>query len=290
MVRTINMDTGFGYRKITFPDSQPHIVLEKDQYSNIASRVVCSLTSPGKIVELLMIHEACLGANQPIWSLHIPYLMGARYDRRINEGDSFDLKVIADMINSMEIGEVHLYDPHSNVSENLIKNSVIHGNEFLVKSYDLPDSVLIVPDAGAAKKAEKYPIWNSKITSVVQCLKKRDLETGKVLGVEIFGGEKCAGKNAVIIDDLCDGGRTFTEIIWELRNQGWIPDFTTLIVTHGIFSKGFADLSKCFDHIITSNSYWQPGGDGMEYKPRDAFGGLKLKVVPINYHDDLYDK
>lgn len=276
------MNTGEGYKVITFPDSQPHVVIDNPEEFHSFSKVICSLTSPGKIVELLLLADALKGIHQNILELHIPYLLGARYDRRINKGDSFDLKVFADLINTIG-AEVHLYDPHSNVSELLIEDIVIHTNQSLVEAYDKEKAVLIIPDAGAAKKAEDYPKWNKNIVDTVQCLKKRDLQTGKVLGVEIFNGEKCAGRNCVIIDDLCDGGRTFTAIVEELRVQGWIPDHMTLIVTHGIFSKGFADLSKCFDHIITSTSYHDatPG----EYKPSDSFGGMKVKVVEFDYND-----
>lgn len=282
MVKVINMDLGTGYKEIIFPDSQPHMVVENTE-GDMACKIICSLTSPGKLVELAMVVEACSGIDLPVWSLHIPYLLGARYDRRINPGDSFDLKVIATMINLLDIDQVHLYDPHSNVAELLIKGAVVHTNQPLVETYDQKDAVLIIPDAGAAKKAEAYPKWNKNLVDTVQCLKKRDLQTGNVLGVQIFDGEKCAGKNCVIIDDLCDGGRTFTEIVKELREQGWIPDHMTLIVTHGIFSKGLEPLMHYFDQVITSDSYPGPLGD-------DKFTGARiLKVVPLIIKDDYDD-
>src|ERR1044072_6426376 len=284
-MRVINMNTGEGYKLITFPDSQPHVVIDEEDHFSFCTRVICSLTSPGKLVELLLVSDALNGIDQEILELHIPYLLGARYDRRINKGDSFDLKVFADLINSVN-AQVHLYDPHSNVAELLIKNVVVHTNEPLVEAYEKENAVLIIPDAGAAKKAEKYPDWNTNIVDTMLCLKKRDLQTGKVLGVEIFNGEKCAGRNCVIIDDLCDGGRTFTAIVDELRAQGWIPDHMTLIVTHGLFSNGFLELSKRFDHIITSNTYLHQKGT---YKPDDSGGGMKVQVVEYDFNPTDHD-
>lgn len=289
MIKVINMDTGEGYNKIVFPDSQEHVVISENTESSIACKVICSLTSPGKLIELALVVDACYAMGLPVWSIHIPYLMGARYDRRINPGDSFDLKVFADIINTFGVDQIHLYDPHSTAAQLLIKGAIVHDNKPLVEAYGQKDAVLIVPDAGAAKKAEEYPKWNPNIVDTVQCLKKRDLQTGKVLGVQIFDGEKCAGKNCVIIDDLCDGGRTFTEIVKELREQGWIPDHMTLIVTHGLFSKGFADLSKCFDHIITSTSYNPVTYEGGTYKPSDSFSDMKVEVIPFSCKDDYDD-
>jgi ribose-phosphate pyrophosphokinase len=46
----------------------------------------------------------------------IPYLMAARYDRLMQQGDSFDLEVVADLINSCGFEKVLLFDVHSEVS------------------------------------------------------------------------------------------------------------------------------------------------------------------------------
>ena len=54
----------------------------------------------------------------------------------------------------------------------------------------------------------------------------------------------------MIIDDICDGGATFLAIAEQIK-----PKHMTLIVTHGVFSKGFAVLEKKFDEIIVSDSY-----------------------------------
>jgi ribose-phosphate pyrophosphokinase len=170
MVKTINMNTGEGYSKITFPDSQPHITVLNEQ-ADCYCMIICSITSFEKLMELSLVADAARAVNMPVLELHIPYLLGARYDRRINKGDSFDLQVIAKVINLIEADKVVLYDPHSNVSELLIKNSKVVTNELLVKAYSQPDAVLLIPDAGATKKAEDYPKWNSNIKDSVQCLK-----------------------------------------------------------------------------------------------------------------------
>ena len=57
----------------------------------------------------------------------------------------------------------------------------------------------------------------------------------------------------VIIDDICDGGRTFVELAKVIKeNQSDAKIY--LIVTHGIFSAGFNDLNKFFEKIFTTNS------------------------------------
>ena len=57
----------------------------------------------------------------------------------------------------------------------------------------------------------------------------------------------------VIVDDICDGGRTFTEIAKAIRDQ--LPNAKIyLIVTHGIFSAGEEPLKEYFEHVYTTNS------------------------------------
>ena len=55
---------------------------------------------------------------------------------------------------------------------------------------------------------------------------------------------ECKDKNCLIIDDLCDGGGTFLGIRSQIQ-----PKYSTLIITHGIFSKGTKVLTDVFDAV-----------------------------------------
>lgn len=253
MIKTINLNTGEGYTKVVFPDSQPHINIQVTEYEYL-SRVIVSLDNPSKLLELCLVSDALDNIRKIHKSeLHITYLMGARYDRVINQGDSFDLKVVARIINSLKFVDVYLYDPHSDVATALIEDSIVVDNRELVEIYDKKNAVLIIPDAGAAKKAHKYTEWNSNLVDTVHCAKYRAPKTGDI-SLDVLDPQKCAGRHCVIIDDICDGGGTFIAIANDLRGKGYNPLSMTLIVTHGIFSKGFNILSKCFETIICSDS------------------------------------
>ncbi len=249
-MKTINLNSSEGIQVTIFPDGQPHVniqtVAEGDEV-----KVICSLTDTSKLLQLLETANALdnLFAKKKI--LVIPYLMAARYDRLMVQGDSIDLKVVADLVNMCGFEKVYLYDVHSEVSLLLIKNAIAITNEALVKAYDQPDAVLICPDAGASKKVGKYFGWNSNIKDIVYCSKNRELSTGK-LSLEILEPQECANRNCVIIDDICDGGGTFLAIAEKIQ-----PAHLTLIVTHGIFSKGFGTLHKYFHQIIVSDSLYK---------------------------------
>lgn len=249
-MKTINLNTGEGVTITIFPDGQPHVNVQAVT-DNDEVKVICSITDTGKLLQLLETANALdnLFAIKKI--LVIPYLMAARYDRLMQQGDSIDLKVVADLINLCGFSKVYLYDVHTDVSLLLIKNAIGITNEALVKAYDMPDAVLICPDAGASKKVGKYFGWNSNIKEIVYCSKNRDLATGKI-SLEILEPQECAGRNCVIIDDICDGGGTFLAIAEKIK-----PAHLTLIVTHGIFSRGFEKLHQYFQQIIVSDSLYK---------------------------------
>jgi ribose-phosphate pyrophosphokinase len=59
------------------------------------------------------------------------------------------------------------------------------------------------------------------------------------------------------VDDICDGGRTFIELAKAIRTARpteIFKDNIFLIVTHGIFSAGFQNLSQYFTEIYCTNS------------------------------------
>lgn len=260
-MRYININHEINVTFLLYPDNQPHVTVNAFEGEDV--EVVCSMLNSIDVLHLLQVSNALDNLFCKKVILRIPYLMGARFDRLMNLGDSIDLKVISDLINSCGFAKVYLYDVHSDTATMLIKNSVNNSNYHLVTEYTTQDSILICPDAGASKKIIKYFEWNKNIVDVVHCIKSRDLSNGN-LTLKVLEPEKCTDKNCVIIDDLCDGGGTFVGIGSQIT-----PKRLALIVTHGIFSKGFELLERYFDKIIVSNSRYQ------------VYDSKIVKVIPI---------
>jgi ribose-phosphate pyrophosphokinase len=198
-------------------------------------------------------------------ALYVPYFMGARSDRKFMDGGVNYLKqVICPIINSLKLDSILVLDPHSDVLEACLDNYDKVDNHTVVK-YALSDIdnkndaqeriCLVSPDAGAYKKifdvAKKFSINN-----VVTANKVRDLKTSKILSTEVpnLPGSVGDALQYVIIDDICDGGRTFIELAKAIKTQR-ADAKVYLIVTHGIFSAGFKELSQYFERIYTTNSY-----------------------------------
>jgi ribose-phosphate pyrophosphokinase len=184
------------------------------------------------------------------------YFPGARQDRVCSPGEALSVKVYADMINAMEFSCVSILDPHSEVTPALINNCYEISNLYLVR-YAIGkanDFVLVSPDAGANKKikslASSLSFYHD--LDVVNCDKTRDVATGNLTGFEVYADD-LNGKDCYVVDDICDGGGTFIGLAEELKAKG--AGDLYLIVSHGIFSKGFKELRKHFKKIYTSNSW-----------------------------------
>jgi phosphoribosylpyrophosphate synthetase len=87
-------------------------------------------------------------------------------------------------------------------------------------------------------------------------MKHRDIHTGKITHTEVPLSEARYYKDSkfVIVDDICDGGRTFIELAKAIREK--VADAKIyLVVTHGLFTSGFDQLNIYFEKVFTTNSY-----------------------------------
>jgi ribose-phosphate pyrophosphokinase len=257
------------YKISQFPDGQQTVDLTdwNDLMIYEDAVKISSRLNSFKDLELIICATAAIRNIKPgrEIALYVPYFMGARSDRKFVEGGVNYLKqVICPIINSLNFVTVITLDPHSDVLEACLNNYEKTDNHLLVKhsltaidnKRDAQERICLVsPDAGAYKKifdvAKKFEIQN-----VVTANKVRDMRTGKILKTEIPDLPGLVGDDLkyVIIDDICDGGRTFNELAKAIRTQRADAKIY-LVVTHGIFSAGFAELSRNFEHIYTTNSY-----------------------------------
>lgn len=184
--------------------------------------------------------------------LSLPYVPYARQDRACNNGEALSMAVMAQAINACGFARVEVLDAHSDVAPALIKNCVnLPQSMIFNKIIDtFEDYFIVAPDAGAYKKAHNLA-KALRAKGVICANKVRDVATGHVLSVTI--NEDVEGLNLLVADDICDGGRTFTELAEVLRSKNC--GTLKLVVTHGLFTKGVGVVADYYDKIYTTNSY-----------------------------------
>jgi ribose-phosphate pyrophosphokinase len=197
-------------------------------------------------------------------SLNVPYFPFSRQDRVMTEGESFGLQVVVDMIKLCNFKHVITLDIHSDVAAALFPAGFF-GNApqdtvWANRIKDLAElaelelngkTVIVSPDAGALKKI--YKVAAATGLPVVEAKKIRDVATGHIVKTEIDGSQLSEFEQVVIVDDICDGGRTFVELGKVIRDSGFRGRLV-LCVTHGIFSKGLDVFTEYFDEIHTVNN------------------------------------
>lgn len=275
------------FTKSSYPDGQNNLVVNPYSVAEIKTIMetnrlsiqINSRLNNWLDLELIVCAVASL-RNLKVKEIHlyIPYILGARSDRRFEIGGNRYIKdVIAPILNSLNFESVTCYDPHSYVLENCINNFESITNVELVRwaisdlkgSFKSPSPlpnteniVLVSPDAGASHKIYKLAEQIGYKGDIITCSKERDND-GKLTKtiVPYTNSTICVGKDYIIVDDICDGGRTFINIAKALlerfSSEEW-NDYKPkiyLIVTHGIFSKGLLELKQYFDGIYCTNSY-----------------------------------
>jgi len=259
-------DSMLRYKISKFPDGQQSINLD---FIHLEDEVkISSRLNDFKDLEVILCATAAL-RNLGVKTIHlyVPYFLGARSDRQFEDGGINYLKdVICPIINSQNYETVTIVDAHSDVLEACIHNYRKIDNIKLVK-FALTDIdntngarerlILVSPDAGALKKMY-HVSEHFGIDKMVIANKHRDIKTGKITHTEVPGlTQEPGSKNFVIIDDICDGGRTFLEIAKTIRKEredSVFNDKIYLVVTHGIFSAGFSELKNWIDGIYCTNS------------------------------------
>lgn len=192
-------------------------------------------------------------------SIHLtmPYLPYARQDRVCNRGESLSVAVVAKFINDLKLDSVTCYDIHSDVGVALLDNLQHEKQELcawrLPFHCDPATTALVSPDAGAEKKVfgvAKKLGYNT----VIRASKVRNVSTGKIEATTLIDRIPADKANLLIVDDICDGGRTFVELAKAIQQEcGVCTPSIRLYVTHGIFSAGLDVFKGHIDKIYVRN-------------------------------------
>lgn len=241
-----------GYDSLTFSGGEEHIRL-KTPHGSGPVRIEARLWSSREIFQLLIITDALRRRGFHDIDLVLPYVSYARQDRVCNEGEALSVKVFCDIVNSQKYRSVEIWDPHSDVTPALLDRCQVYQQKYFVAkaSNVYPNCVLVAPDAGALKKT--FEAAELIQGDYISATKHRDTKTGEITKVSVPYLMQ-DGKNYLIVDDICDGGRTFIEVSKAIRTQ--VPRAQVrLYVTHGIFSKGLDVLKPYIDHVYTANIF-----------------------------------
>ena len=277
MIRSLNLSPNFFptdylpicYELPIFPGGELHPKLDKSvNYSKISKVIVTHrVNCSNDVMAIEFVVDALRRVGVKHFELimpYIPYARQDRYDLKKNFGESFTLKKFTNRINAIGFERIYVLDAHSDVSKALLDNCYeIENHEYVDQMLrdifgNLEDKRfnLIAVDAGVSKKIDDLATYLYKVGwtnfDIVQCIKKRDIATGKILGFKVFCDD-LEGLPCILPDDICDGGSSFGYASQALndKNAGNLYGF----FSHGIFSGDAIMKLINYRKIYTINSF-----------------------------------
>lgn len=264
-MRTLNLiypeRSDIRFKTMVFPDGQPHIKIDMESIKGLDRhqplRILTRIANANDLLLTLFIKNTLDYLEFEQVELQISYLLAARMDRVMLDGEPFSLKIVAGMLNQGRFKKVKIFDPHSEVATALIERSYAVANHQYVKDalehyfdyHPATEYCLVSPDAGALKKIHKLAQFLD-VNNVVECMKERDVKTGALTSFKTTA-ERLNHQTCFIVDDICDGGGTFAGTAKMLKEKGAAS--VNLIVSHGVFSKGTE--IEAVDKIYTTDSF-----------------------------------
>lgn len=269
------------FSEMVFSGGEVHINISTYKKLKVA-QIVARIQNSTDLMKTLMVHDCLKSMDVEDIELVMPYVPYARQDRACVVGDAFSLKVFANIINNVGFSCVTIVDPHSDVTPAVLDNcNVISQLDIINKSDVLSDLVVntmvVSPDAGSNKKMHKLSQFTGK--EFIRADKLRDVFSGDIKETIVYC-DNLEGKDVTIVDDICDGGRTFIELAKVLKHKNCGK--VNLFVTHGIFSKGVEVLYKNYiDNIYTTDSFNEWDVYGTKVADHPNFHLIKLEELNI---------
>lgn len=194
----------------------------------------------GNLFELLMLADACRRVGAARITAVVPYLGYSRADRPGAAGRSVGLRVVADALQASPVDRLVVVDPHIPALESVFAMPLETLTAIPVLASQLKDrvpedAVVVAPDLGAVKLAEKYAALLHKPIAIIR---KTRVSGESVQALGLVGDVR--GRTALLVDDMISTGATVEAAVWMLLDCGARAEML-VAATHGVLSGAAAE-------------------------------------------------
>jgi ribose-phosphate pyrophosphokinase len=224
-----------GGRVLTrFPDSELHIEIQQ----TVRGHDVYLIQPTGPpvhehVLDLLLLADACKRAGTARMTALIPYFGYARQDRRATGREPIGARLVADLIQLSGIERVVAVDLHTSTLEAVFPVPLEHLSAApeLARAAAVglpPDAVIVSPDLGAVKLAERYARFLNLPVAIVN---KTRLSGEAVESKSMIGDVR--GRSLIVVDDMISTGGTIEAAI-KLAIDCHAKAEAVVVATHGL--------------------------------------------------------
>ncbi len=226
----------------TFADGEASVSLE-ETVRNADVFLVQSTCKPvnDRLMELLVMIDACRRASAGRITAVIPYFGYARQDRKAKSRDPISAKLVANMITAAGADRVLTMDLHAAQIQGFFDIPVDHllGNPSFVKYYlnKFPEDqfnhdefVVVSPDVGSVARARAFA---AKVHMGLAIVDKRRQKANECEVMNVVGDVK--GKTCLLYDDLVDTAGSLCNAAKALVEVGGAKEVYAC-ATHGVLS------------------------------------------------------
>ena len=195
------------------------------------------------VIEQLVMVDAARRASAKRITAVCPFFPYARQDRKAEGREPISAKLMANLLAAAGASRLVSVDLHSGQIQGFFDGPWDHLTAMPVlcqRIAELGDDLVVVsPDAGRVKVAERYSIALGADLAIVHKRRIRGSQSA-VEAREVVGD--VAGRSCVLIDDMIDTGGTLVAAAEQLSARGAADVFAA--TTHGLFSGPAIDRLK----------------------------------------------
>ncbi len=223
------------------------------------------------LMELLLIVDAAKRASAKRIVAVMPYFGYARQDRKDKPRVAIGAKLVANLLTAAGVDRVITMDLHADQIQGFFEVPVDHlfaSTIFIpyLEQLKTENMVIATPDTGGTKRANAYAKYLQVDLAI--CYKQRKV-ANQIENMTVIGD--VAGKDVVLVDDMCDTAGTLTKAAEMMMGEG--AKSVRAVCTHPVLSGPAYERihDSVLTEIIVTNSI--PLKEG---KPHD-----KIKVLDI---------
>ncbi|MCC7146838.1 MAG: ribose-phosphate pyrophosphokinase [Phycisphaeraceae bacterium] len=222
MCQYLDIPLGQGHTDL-FPDGELMVKLEEDVRGRDCY-IVQSTYNPVNIhlMELLIYIDCLKRASAARVTAVLPYFGYARQDRKDEGRVPITAKLVANLLSTAGANRVLAMDLHAEQIQGFFDVPVdhLHSAPVMVRYFEsireeLGDIVLVSPDVGNVKTANRYATWLGGDLAIID---KRRKSGSEVVSANLIGEVK--GKTVVMIDDMISTAGTVCEAAKLVMDHG----------------------------------------------------------------------